>query len=99
MLGPVTDLLAKSETGLSPVAKAHLELVNRNGLRLLRLVNTLLDFSRIERPVNQRANDMPDFGPAFAPRPAKDLVGMLRPRHWTIRIVVELDCRTNRRPS
>jgi PAS domain S-box-containing protein len=48
MLGPVEDLLAKSYTGLSPAAKSQLELVNRNGSRLLRLVNTLLDFSRIE---------------------------------------------------
>ncbi len=48
MLGPIEDLLAKSHTGLSPAAKSQLELVNRNGARLLRLVNTLLDFSRIE---------------------------------------------------
>ena len=48
MLGPVEDLLAKSYTGLSPAAKSQLELVSRNGSRLLRLVNTLLDFSRIE---------------------------------------------------
>src|SRR6185369_10807193 len=48
MLGPVEDLLAKSHTELSPAAKSQLELVNRNGSRLLRLVNTLLDFSRIE---------------------------------------------------
>src|SRR5208283_5471597 len=46
--GPVEDLLAKSHTGLSPAAKRQLELVSRNGSRLLRLVNTLLDFSRIE---------------------------------------------------
>ncbi|HEX2466411.1 MAG TPA: ATP-binding protein, partial [Thermoanaerobaculia bacterium] len=48
MLGPVEELLAKSHTDLSPAAASHLEVVNRNGLRLLRLVNTLLDFSRIE---------------------------------------------------
>jgi signal transduction histidine kinase len=48
MLGPVEDFLATSHTGLSPAAKGQLEVVNRNGLRLLRLVNTLLDFSRIE---------------------------------------------------
>ncbi len=48
MLGPVEDLLANSHVGLSPAAKSQLELVNRNGSRLLRLVNTLLDFSRIE---------------------------------------------------
>jgi signal transduction histidine kinase len=48
MLGPVEDLLARSHTELSPATKADLEVVSRNGLRLLRLVNTLLDFSRIE---------------------------------------------------
>ncbi len=48
MLGPVEDMLARSYTELSPAAKGTLEIVNRNGLRLLRLVNTLLDFSRIE---------------------------------------------------
>ena len=48
MLGPLHDLLSRSQTHLSPTAKDQLELVNRNGARLLRLVNTLLDFSRIE---------------------------------------------------
>ena len=48
MLGPVEDMLARSHSELTPAAKDQLEVVNRNGLRLLRLVNTLLDFSRIE---------------------------------------------------
>jgi PAS domain S-box-containing protein len=48
MLGPLQDLLARSHTHLSPTAKEQLEIANRNGARLLRLVNTLLDFSRIE---------------------------------------------------
>jgi signal transduction histidine kinase len=48
MLGPVEDLLARSHTDLPPAATSLLEVVNRNGLRLLRLVNSLLDFSRIE---------------------------------------------------
>ena len=48
MLGPIEELLARSHTDLSPSAKGQLEIVNRNGLRLLRLVNSLLDFSRIE---------------------------------------------------
>ena len=38
----------RSHTDLPPAAAGQLEVVNRNGLRLLRLVNTLLDFSRIE---------------------------------------------------
>jgi signal transduction histidine kinase len=48
MLGPLQDLLARSQTHLTPTAKEQIELANRNGARLLRLVNTLLDFSRIE---------------------------------------------------
>jgi len=45
MLGPTEDALAAPE----PVLRgAELERVHRNGLRLLKLVNTLLDFSRIE---------------------------------------------------
>ncbi|WP_395849326.1 ATP-binding protein [Cystobacter fuscus] len=46
MLGPLEDLLA---TGRLPAeARQTLELVHRNGLRLFKLVNTLLDFSRLE---------------------------------------------------
>jgi signal transduction histidine kinase len=48
MLGPLQDLLARSQTHLSPMAKEQLDLVSRSGNRLLRLVNTLLDFSRLE---------------------------------------------------
>jgi len=44
MLGPLHDLLSRSQTHLSPTAKDQLDLVSRNGARLLRLVNTLLDF-------------------------------------------------------
>lgn len=45
MLGPLEDALASN---LDPAQKRELEVVHRNGLRLLKLVNTLLDFSRIE---------------------------------------------------
>ena len=49
MLGPLEDLLARgSDSDSVPVKRDELELIHRNGLRLLRLVNTLLDFSRIE---------------------------------------------------
>ncbi|MFL5859828.1 MAG: ATP-binding protein [Solirubrobacteraceae bacterium] len=44
MLGPLQDALADSE-GLAP---DRLEMVHRNALRLLKLVNALLDFSRAE---------------------------------------------------
>ncbi|WP_224246926.1 hybrid sensor histidine kinase/response regulator [Hyalangium gracile] len=46
MLGPLEDLLATDR--LPPQAREELRLVHRNAMRLLRLVNTLLDFSRLE---------------------------------------------------
>ena len=45
MLGPTEDALASQDRALRGV---DLETVHRNALRLLRLVNSLLDFSRIE---------------------------------------------------
>ena len=48
MLGPVEDALAESSEPLPPLQRERLELVYRNGLRLQRLVNSLLDFSRTE---------------------------------------------------
>jgi PAS domain S-box-containing protein len=48
MLGPVEDALADAESVLPPAQRERIEVVHRNGLRLQRLVNALLDFSRIE---------------------------------------------------
>ncbi|HEY3731086.1 MAG TPA: ATP-binding protein [Steroidobacteraceae bacterium] len=46
LLGPIEESLADAQ--LPALARERLLLAQRNGLRLLRLVNTLLDFSRIE---------------------------------------------------
>jgi PAS domain S-box-containing protein len=47
MMGPLEDALTQSD-GLPAADRERLELAHRNCLRLLKLVNTLLDFSRIE---------------------------------------------------
>src|SRR5580765_3533871 len=47
MMGPLEDAIAQPE-GLSAANRERLDLAHRNSLRLLKLVNTLLDFSRIE---------------------------------------------------
>ena len=44
ILAPLEDALAEA----GPHSREQLELIHRNALRLLRLVNTLLDFTRIE---------------------------------------------------
>ncbi len=46
MLAPLEDALADST--LPPPARALIDVAHRNSLRLLKLVNSLLDFSRIE---------------------------------------------------
>jgi PAS domain S-box-containing protein len=47
MLGPLEDAIAQSAQ-FSHINRERLELAHRNSLRLLKLVNALLDFSRIE---------------------------------------------------
>ena len=46
MLGPLEEAL--TETRLLPDVRERLDVAHRNSIRLLKLVNTLLDFSRIE---------------------------------------------------
>ena len=48
MLAPVEDALGDARRPLDPQHRERLETAHRNSLRLLKLVNTLLDFSRIE---------------------------------------------------
>jgi PAS domain S-box-containing protein len=87
MLGPVEELLARSHTDLSPAAKRQLELVNRNGTRLLRLVNTLLDFSRLEAG-RMQAIYLPTDLAAFT----IDLASVFRSATERAGLELELDC-------
>jgi PAS domain S-box-containing protein len=48
MLGPLEEVLPEAGERLGPERHEQLLTVRRNALRLLKLVNTLLDFSRIE---------------------------------------------------
>ncbi|HTJ93194.1 MAG TPA: response regulator [Pararobbsia sp.] len=50
MLGPLEELMSRFEASSPEVAETRglVEVTHRNGLRLLKLVNALLDFSRIE---------------------------------------------------
>ncbi|HEY5865049.1 MAG TPA: ATP-binding protein, partial [Candidatus Tectomicrobia bacterium] len=48
LLSPLEDLLALSESQFLPAHRELLTIMQRNGLRLQKLVNTLLDFSRLE---------------------------------------------------
>ena len=48
MLGPLEDVLGGGAGAVPAEALNRVEVAHRNGLRLLKLVNTLLDFSRLE---------------------------------------------------
>jgi signal transduction histidine kinase/DNA-binding response OmpR family regulator/serine phosphatase RsbU (regulator of sigma subunit) len=82
MLGPLQDALAH-EDGLD---RARLELVHRNALRLLKLVNSLLDFSRAEAG-RMRA----EFRPTDAAQLTEQLASTFRDA--TARAGIALDVR------
>jgi PAS domain S-box-containing protein len=48
ILSPLEELLRNSEGNLTQLQKQHIDTTHRNAMRLLKLVNNLLDFSRIE---------------------------------------------------
>jgi signal transduction histidine kinase len=67
-LGPLDDALRDSDEPLSSLQRERIEIVRRNSLRLLKLVNALLDFSRLEA---QRAT--PVFEPTDLARVTAEL--------------------------
>ncbi len=73
MLGPLEELLTEGENHLSAEVRPKLELAHRNSLRLLKLVNALLDFSRLEAGRVQA-----DLEPTDLARFTVDLCGMFR---------------------
>ncbi|BDB29387.1 response regulator (plasmid) [Cupriavidus sp. P-10] len=89
MLGPVEDLLARRANELSPAAKHDLTLVERNGLRLLRLVNSLLDFSRIEAGRMQAM-----YEPSDLARLTEDLASVFRSACEHAGLTLTVDCET-----
>lgn len=61
MLGPLQDILSKANTALPAADRQQLTTVYQNALRLLKLVNTLLDFSRIEAQRTQACFEPTDL--------------------------------------
>ncbi|KFE63293.1 ATP-binding protein [Hyalangium minutum] len=84
MLGPTEDALASPSRALTG---ADLETVYRNELRLLKLVNTLLDFSRIEAGRMQAAYEPTDLSTL-----TKDLASAFRSAIERGGLRFEVDC-------
>ncbi|HUA90027.1 MAG TPA: ATP-binding protein, partial [Steroidobacteraceae bacterium] len=69
MLGPLEDQLTDSTAALPAPVRERIETAHRHGLRLLKLVNALLDFSRIEAGRTQahfQRTDLAEFTAALA---------------------------------
>jgi signal transduction histidine kinase/DNA-binding response OmpR family regulator len=65
MLGPLEELRAAGG-GASAEVRPQVELLHRNALRLLKLVNSLLDFARIEAGRAEAAYEATDLAPITA---------------------------------
>ncbi|HZS57657.1 MAG TPA: ATP-binding protein [Gemmatimonadaceae bacterium] len=86
MLGPLEDALAASDESWRE-RRGDLALVHRNGLRLLRLVNTLLDFSRIEAGRVQAS-----YEPVDLPQLTADLTSAMRAATDRAGLALIVDC-------
>jgi len=86
MLGPLEDELAERAT-LPPSGRLRLETAHRNALRLLKLVNTLLDFSKLEA---ERAQG--GFAPVDLAALTLDLASVFRSATERAKLEFTVDC-------
>jgi hypothetical protein len=87
ILGPLEDALANAHGILPKGAAADLAVAHRNSLRLLKLVNTLLDFSRIEAGRIQASYEPTDLAACTA-----DLVSVFRSAIEKAGLALVVDC-------
>ncbi len=86
MLGPLEDLLNRPEA-LPAAARSQLELTYRNSQRLLKLVNSLLDFSRLEAGRLQANYQPVDLGSLTA-----ELAAVFRSTIEKAGLLYRIDC-------
>ena len=84
VLGPVEEALANVS---EPAQRQRLELIQRNALRLLRLVNALLDFLRIEAGRVDASFELVDL-PSFT----AELASMFRSAFDRAGLTFDVDC-------
>jgi signal transduction histidine kinase/DNA-binding response OmpR family regulator len=93
MLGPLEDLLERSPPTITPDDHATLAVVHRNGRRLLKLVNTLLDFSRIQAGRNEAVYEPTDLAALTA-----DLAGVFRSAVEQAGLTLDVRCAAGLEP-
>ncbi|MEI6947592.1 ATP-binding protein [Paraflavisolibacter sp. H34] len=93
MLGPLDELLNHPEGNLANDQRKKLELAHSNSERLLRLVNNLLDFSRIEAGRLQ-----PQFEPIDLPSLTAGIAGTFQSVIESAGMQLQVDCPPLSRP-
>ena len=86
MLGPLEETLA-GDSGLPPEDRERLEAAHRNAVRLLKLVNSLLDFSRLEAGRLEAYYQPTDLAELTA-----ELAGVFRPAIEAAGLSFSVDC-------
>jgi len=89
MLAPLEETIANLKGTIPPQEREQLQLVQRNGMRLLKLVNSLLDFSRIEAGRVQAAYEPVDLATYTA-----ELASTFRSLIERARMSLIVDCPT-----
>ncbi len=87
MLAPVEDILVDPAEPLSKAQRERLDLIRRNGLRLQKLVNSLLDFARIEAGRAQASFVPTDLGAL-----TRDLVSSFDSAMRSAGLTLSVDC-------
>ncbi|MET7426602.1 SpoIIE family protein phosphatase [Dactylosporangium sp. NPDC005555] len=93
LLGPAEDALTDQATPLPPGQRERVEVVHRNAERLLKLVNTLLDFSQLESGKLE-----PRFEPIDLATATAELAGMFDSAAERAGLRLVVDCPPLLRP-
>jgi signal transduction histidine kinase len=86
MLNPMEELLGEEQP---PQTRSLVAVAHRNGLRLLKLVNSLLDFSRVETGRIHTSFERSDL-----PQLTKDIAKMFEPAMSKAGLRLKIDCKS-----
>ncbi len=87
LLGPAEEALGDVADPLSPGQRARTVVIHRNALRLLKLVNNLLDFSRLESSAA-----LARFDPVDLARYTRELASMFESAAARAGLALAIDC-------
>jgi PAS domain S-box-containing protein len=87
LLGPAEEALADVADPLDPANRERLTVIHRSALRLLKLVNSLLDFSRLE---SSTAKSL--FEPVDLSQYTAELVSMFESAALRAQVALVIDC-------